>query len=101
VPDGVAALHLSLAATPPGETAVASLFAADGQPVAEFDCTRVSVDRKKILVPPSSGGWWKLQIEAAPTGALDDVWVKAGDELSGYFCLVPGEALRIVEKIEQ
>jgi hypothetical protein len=95
VPAGAGAFHLSLEATPPGETAVATLYAPDGQPAAEFDCTRVSVDRKKIAVPSATAGWWKLEIERAPTGALDDVWLKAGDALSGYFSLAPAQALEV------
>jgi len=95
VPEPAAAFHLSLEATPPGETAVATLYAPDGQPVAEFDCTSVSVDRKEIAVPTGSAGWWKFQVKRAPTGALDDVWVKAGDELSGYLCLAPAHALDV------
>ena len=95
VPEPAAAFHLSLEATPPGETAVATLHAPDGQPVAEFDCTSVSVDRKEIAVPTGSAGWWKLQVKRAPTGALDDVWVKGGDELSGHFSLAPAQALDV------
>ncbi len=95
VPKDVAAFHLSLEATPPGETAVATLHGPDGQPVAEFDCTAVSVDRKKVSALPSAAGWWKLQVRRAATGALDDVWIKAGDELSGYFSLAPGQALHV------
>ena len=95
VPNGVSAFHLSLEATPPGETALATLYAPDGQPVADFDCTSVSVDRKEIPVPPGGAGWWKIQITRAPTGALDDVWIKAGDELGGYFSLAPAQALRV------
>lgn len=95
MPNGVIAFHLSLEATPPGETALATLHAPDGQPVASFDCTSVSVDRKEITVPPASAGWWKMQIKRAPAGALDDVWIKAGRELGGYFSLDPSQALRV------
>jgi hypothetical protein len=93
VPEAASAFHLSLEATPPGETAVATLCAPDGQPAAEFDCTSVSVDRQAIAVATGNAGWWKLQVKRAPTGALDDVWVKVGDELSGYFSLAPAQAL--------
>ena len=95
VPEGVSAFHLSLEATPPGETAMASLFAPGGQLKAEFDCTSVSVDRKKIAVTPGTAGWWKLRVKRAPTGVLDDVWIKAGEELGGYFSLTPEQALRV------
>lgn len=96
VPDGQRTFHLSLEATPPGETAVATLYAPDGKMTAEFDCTSVSVDRKKISVAAGNTGWWKIQVDRAPIGAIDDVWIKAGEELSGYFSLVPGHALDIV-----
>jgi hypothetical protein len=95
VPDGTAAFHISLEATPPGETAEATLFKPGGEKVAEFNCTEVSVDRKELSVPREGAGWWKIEVRRASTGALDDVWVKPGDELSGYFSLVPGEALGV------
>ena len=95
VPEQTATLHLSLEATPPGETAVATLYAPDGQLAAEFDCTSLSVDRRKIAVPKGRHGWWKLQVRPAPTGAMDDVWIKPGDELNGYFSPAPAQVLDI------
>ncbi len=94
-PAGLKSFHLSLAATPPGETAIATLYAPDGREAASFDCTAVPVDRKEIAVGAGDGGWWKLVIEEAQTGVLDDVWIKAGEELSGYFSLVPDQALSV------
>ena len=79
----------------PGETAVATLVAPDGRPAAEFDCTKVSVDWQQIALKAPSAGWWKLEVKRAATGALDDVWIKPGDELSGYFSLAPGQALGV------
>ncbi|NUQ64960.1 MAG: DUF4838 domain-containing protein [Pirellulales bacterium] len=95
VPAGVESFHLSLEADPPGEVAVATLYAPDGRKAGEFDCTAVSVDRKLISVPSQAAGWWKLAIEKAPAGPIDDVWVKPGDELSGYFSLEPARALGV------
>ena len=95
VPEGTDSFHLSLAATPPGETAVATLYAPEGREAASYDCTAVPVDRKEIVVGAGDAGWWKLVIEEAETGVLDDVWVKAGEELSGYFSLVPAQALGV------
>ena len=94
-PKGQSVFHLSLEATPPGETAVATLREPNGQAIAEFDCTSLSVDRKKIDVAAGSDGWWKLEIKQAPTGALDDVWVQTGEELSGYLSVTPGQALDV------
>ncbi len=96
VRDGQKSFHLSLEATPPGETAVATLYTPDGRVAAEFDCTTVSVDRKKVSVATGDVGWWKIQIDRAPIGVVDDVWIKAGDELSGYFSLDPDQAFGVV-----
>lgn len=41
---------------------------------------------------------WKLIVEPATTGAFDDVWVKLGAELSGYYSLAPDQALRLSAK---
>ncbi len=100
VPEGEGSFHVSLEASPPGETAQATLYAPDGRPVVEFDCTRMSIDRKRIPVTASGNksadaGWWKLDIRRAPTGAIDDVWVRLGEELPGYFSLDPEQALDV------
>jgi hypothetical protein len=95
VPEEVDAFELSLAATPPGETARATLYTPDGKATAEFDCSRVAVDRKRISVPAGAAGWWAVKIESAATGALDDVWLKPGPPLGGWFSLAPDRALRV------
>ena len=94
VPAGVDVFHLSLGAGPPGETAIATLFAPDGTDVARYDCTEVPVDRKQI---PSGGkaGWWKLLIEAAPAGSVDDVYVDLGEEVPGFLSIDPKAALSV------
>ena len=51
VPKGTIDFHLSLQATPPGETAVATLFAPDGQAVVEFDCTSLLGRSQEDLRP--------------------------------------------------
>jgi hypothetical protein len=95
VPPGIESFHLSLQATPPGETAVATLHAPDGNRVAEFDCTKLSVDRQSIPVTRANAGWWKVQIDKAPTGVIDDVWLKPGKQLKAHFSLDPAQALSI------
>ncbi|MCK5801833.1 MAG: DUF4838 domain-containing protein [Lentisphaeria bacterium] len=95
VPEGTKSFHLSMQATPPGETAVATLFAPDGRAVEQYNCTEMPVDRKNIVPGAADYGWWKLVIREAQTGVLDDVWVQQGKELSGWFSLVPGQALGV------
>lgn len=97
VPEGTAAFHLSLEASPPGETAVATLTAPNGQRAADFNCTQVSVDRQEIKPTAGQTGWWKLDVHKAPTGAIDDVWVKLEAPLSGYFSLDPERAADVRE----
>jgi hypothetical protein len=95
VPKGTTSFSLSVEATPPGETCLATLHAPDGHEVAQYDCTAVSVDRKEIKVGPDDAGWWKLVIKPAPTGVVDDVYVQVSDELSGYFSIAPEQALSV------
>lgn len=97
VPAGLASFRLALAADPPGETAIATLVAPDGTVAARFDCSAVSVDRQ--VIAPATAGWWKLVIEPAAVGVLDDVYVSAGPELAGFFSLAPEAALS-VRKVE-
>lgn len=95
VPPGTKSFSLSLAATPPGETCLASLFSPTGREVADFDCTAVSVDRKVVTVPPKEAGWWKVVLKRAPVGVMDDVWLQVGADLSGFFSLAPAQALQV------
>lgn len=95
VPEGVTSFHLGLGATPPGETAAAKLIAPDGREVASFDCSEMPLDRQQIAVGAGDAGWWKLVVTDAATGIIDDVWIKPGPELSGYFCIDPAAALSV------
>lgn len=95
VPEGMLAFHLSVEASPPGETAAATLTDPHGQRIADFDCSRVSVDRQEIKPTAAQTGWWKLDVHKAQTGMIDDVWVKLESPLSGYFTLDPKRAADI------
>ena len=97
VPAGVAAFHLQMEADPPGETALGRLIAPTGREAASFDCSAKSVDRQEVQVGAGEAGFWKLIIEKAPVGVIDDVYIKQGDELSGYFSLAPEQALSVTQ----
>ncbi|NUQ64531.1 MAG: hypothetical protein HUU20_18860, partial [Pirellulales bacterium] len=71
VPASTTAFDLSLIAEPPGETAVATLFDPANREVARFDVSAKSVDLQTIKV--TSPGWWKVVVDKAPAGVLDDV----------------------------
>ena len=95
VPEGVKTFHLWLAAGPPGETAVATLTTPAGRVAARFDCTQKQIDDQRVEAQAGEAGFWKLTIEKAPTGVLDDVYVKPGKELPGYFSFAPEQALSV------
>jgi hypothetical protein len=98
VPEGCTSFRLSVQATPPGETALATLHAPDGREEAHFDVTKMPVDRQEIAAGPDDAGWWKLTIEEAETGVVDDVWIDLGDELPQWMSLVPDQALSVREE---
>ncbi len=95
VADGVESFHLQLQATPPGETALATLYSPTGREVANFDCTQMSVDRQLIAVEGGEAGTWKLVIEKADVRVIDDVNIMQGEQLSGYFVIAPEQALSV------
>jgi len=97
VPPTTVEFELWLAASPPGETAVATLYSPTGRKAAQFDCTAKSVDSQTISVEADESGFWKLAIAEAPTGVLDDVWVRPREGLTRYVSLVPTQALRVVK----
>ncbi len=96
VPEGTEELDLWLAASPPGETAAATLRAPDGREIAHFDCTAKSIDQQRFAIGAGDAGWWKLVPTEPATGTVDDVWVhRAG---GGWLVLDPEHALIVSEK---
>jgi len=95
VPAGCASFHLSLQGTPPGETALATLYALDGREVAAFRAVEMPIDRQEIAVGAGDAGVWKLVISQAEIGVVDDVWIDVSDELPGWFSLDPEQALSV------
>jgi len=95
VPAGVGKFSLWLASDAPGETAAGSLYAPDGRKVASFDTSKTAVDMQEITVGPQDAGWWTLAFVAPAAGIVDDVWVKPGETLSGFFSLDPAAALSV------
>ena len=96
VPQGVTSFALWLSSDAPGETAKATLYAPDGARVAAFLTARKTTDAQQISVPPGQAGLWKIVVEPADVGVIDDIYVKPGPELPGYFSLVPEQALGVV-----
>jgi len=95
VPAGLTSFRIWLAATPPGETAAASLYAPDGREAARFDCAAKSIDQQTIAVGPDDAGFWKMAIRPASVGVVDDVWVKLGEKLPGFLSPVAERALSV------
>ena len=92
---GVTSFEFWVAASPPGETAAATLFSPSGRAAAEFNCAELQVDQQRVTVRDGEAGVWKLVPRAAATGVLDDVWIKPGSELSGYFSFAPDQVLSV------
>jgi len=97
VPEGVTSFALWLSSDAPEETARAMLYSPDGKEVATFLTTVKTTDAQQISVPAGQAGVWKIVVEPADTGAIDDVYVKPGPELPGYFSMVPEQALSVVK----
>jgi hypothetical protein len=95
VPAGTTSFGIWLSSDAPEETAKATLYSPDGKAVATFLTTTKTTDAQQINVPVGQTGVWKVAIEPADTGGLDDVYMKLGSELPGYFSLVPEQALSV------
>ena len=95
VAEGMESFELAIRAETPGETAQATLYAPDGSEATRFEATTQPVDRQKVRVSPGGHGWWKLVIQKADTGVLDDVWVRGDGTPVSWFSLVPEQALSV------
>ncbi|MBD3291649.1 MAG: DUF4838 domain-containing protein [Armatimonadia bacterium] len=98
VPAGCASFRLSLQGTPPGETVAGTLYAPDGREVERFEVVQAPIDRKDIAVGPNDAGWWKLTLEDAEVGVIDDVWIDLGEGVPQWLSPVPEQALSVWEK---
>ncbi|MEN6547198.1 MAG: hypothetical protein ABFE07_14270 [Armatimonadia bacterium] len=98
VPAGVAKFSMWMASDAPGETCAGTLYTPDGRKVTAFACTDKTVDMQTVNVGANEAGVWKLVPEAAQSGITDDLWIKQGEELSGWFSLDPQAALSVVRE---
>ena len=96
VPANVKAFDLWLSSDAPGETAAAKLYAPDGKLAGTFRTVEKAIDAQQIKVGEGQAGFWKVVLEKADVGIVDDVYVKQGDQLPGYFSLTPQSALSVV-----
>ena len=74
---------------------MATVYNARNEKVASFRTVESSIDYRKLPCPPGNHGVWKIVVEKAETGVLDDVWVQFGKELSGYVGFEPGKLLLV------
>ena len=93
VPAEVRSFTLTMRSGVPGETAVAKLFDPQNRAVATFRTVEQPEDKQTIDCRDNSGGHWKLVVNKADKGVLDDVWVEFGPELTGYCSLEPDKLL--------
>ena len=95
VPAKVTVFDLWLSSDAPGETAAAKLYAPDGKLVTTFRTVEKTIDAQQINVGEGQTGLWKIVIEKADIGIVDDVYVKLDDKLPGYFSVAPQSALSV------
>ena len=95
VPTDVRSFTLTMRSGAPGETAVAQLFDPQNQPVTTFRTVEQPVHQQTIDCRHKPSGHWKLVVNKADQGALDDVYVEFGPELTGYCSLEPAKLLMV------
>ena len=93
VPAEVRSFTVTMRSGIPGETAVAKLLNPQNRPVATFRTVERPVDKQTIDCGDNSGGHWKLVVNKADKGVLDDVYIQFGPELNGYCSLEPEKVL--------
>ena len=95
MPAGVTRFDLLLSSDAPGETAVAKLYAPGGKLAASFRTVEKTIDSQEISVAAGQEGVWKVVFEKPDSGIVDDVYLKPGEQLSGYFSPLPLQALSV------
>jgi len=93
VPKGAESFSLAMSSDAPGETAAATLYNPKGAVAATFRTVETPVDGKKVAASGMDGAVWKLVIEKADKGVLDDVHISLEDGLSGFCSLDPKQVL--------
>lgn len=95
VPAGVTQFDLLLASDAPGETGAAKLYAPDGKLAASFRTVEKSVDSQEIKVGADQAGLWKIVFETPEKGVVDDLYVRVGEQLSGFLSPMPQQVLAV------
>lgn len=95
-PANVSTFDLWLSSDAPGETATAKLYSPDGKLATTFRTVEKTIDAQQVKVGDGQAGLWKIVLDKADVGIVDDVYVKQGDQLPGYFSIVPQSALSVI-----
>ena len=98
VPKGTRRFTLTLVSDDaPLEHARAKLYDPTGKLVAKFRAVDVPSDRQSVEMAEHAAGVWKLAVEKADKGCLDDVWVTPGASGPGFFSLDSNAVLVVHE----
>lgn len=99
VPSDVPQFTISTSSSPPGETSLSKLYAPSGKLVETFD-TQVAPTARSTITRTQAGnewsGFWCLLVEKAPKGGLDDVYVSIDDALPQWLIVDPDKPLEIL-----
>ncbi len=92
VPSGVESWTLKLATQAPGETARVTLTAPDGQLAATLETGAKTSETATLR---GQSGFWKVTVNQAATGSLDDVWLSFDEKLPQWVSLDPATPLMV------
>lgn len=95
VPPSTKSFRMWLSATPPGETAKATLIAPSGKSIS-FNCSTKPIDEQTVTVNPGDdGAFWKLVVTVGDQGVLDDVYIRILDGIPPFLSTQPDARLRV------
>src|SRR5690606_12942726 len=83
---------LMLASSSPGETAHATIYSPDGKQAAELDTATQPAQTAKLT---GQSGFWKVDINKAASGVLDDIYIQVDANMPQWINLNPAEPLEI------
>ncbi len=92
VPAGVESWTLKLATQAPGETAKVSVTAPDGQLATTLETGEKTAETATL---EGKSGFWKITVNQAAKGSLDDVWLTFDANLPQWISLEPATPLMV------
>lgn len=98
VPPEAPSFDLTISSGAPIETAQGRVYDPNNNQVAVLNTANRPQDTARITCTQEQAGIWKIELSPAATGTFEDVWIKFGNQLSGFISIETDKILKILSR---